>query len=167
MNDSVNICLPCGICCDGTLIGFVQLETEETASIKVLMDLEDTGDGGFFLQPCKKFCDGCTIYSKRPKQCGLFECGLLKSVEQKELDYDNAIDIISLVKQKRSAIETQIELLDFKLKSQSFHFKMAELKNVLKRKKAKTSLTKKHLELISDLEQLDTLLSEKFGVTLY
>lgn len=101
MNDSLNICLPCGFCCDGTLIGHVQLNNEELPALKELMDIEDEKDNGFFLQPCSNYCDGCTIYSKRPKQCGNFECGLLKSFEQKELDFDSIIEIINEVKQKR------------------------------------------------------------------
>lgn len=167
MSNSLNICLPCGSCCDGTLVGFVELDPEEAPRLREIMDIEEEEDKGFFLQPCKKYCDGCTVYSNRPKQCGLFECGLLKSVEQKELGYDAAIDIVNLVKQKKSAIENKLEGLEFELKSKSFHFKMAELKNVLKRKKRESSFTQNHLELISDLEQLDSLLSDKFGVTLY
>jgi Fe-S-cluster containining protein len=166
MSNLLNICLPCGACCDGTLVGFVELDSEEVPRLKEIMEIESDEDKGFFLQPCKKYCDGCTVYSKRPKQCGLFECGLLKSVEQKELDYNDAIDIITKVKQKRSVIEKQIAQLDFKLKSQSFHFKMTELKNKLKKKK-EAYLTQNQLELISDMEQLDRLLSNKFGVTLY
>ena len=87
MNDSSNICLSCGLCCDGTLIGFVQLESEEIPAIRELMDVEGVKDKGVFLQPCSKYCDGCTIYSQRPKQCASFKCGLLNSVEQKELDF--------------------------------------------------------------------------------
>jgi Fe-S-cluster containining protein len=167
MSNLLNICLACGICCDGTLIGFVELNREEIPRLKEIMEIEAEDDKGFFLQPCKKYCDGCTIYSKRPKQCGAFECGLLKSFEQNELDYETAIDIISLVKQKKSAIEKRLELLDIELKSESFHFKMAELKNLLQKKTNNKSLTQSHLELIYEVERLDSLLSEKFNVTLY
>ncbi|WP_040414305.1 YkgJ family cysteine cluster protein [Cyclobacterium qasimii] len=101
MNDSLNICLSCGICCDGTLIGFVQLDPEEVPRVKEFMDIEDEKGNGFFLQPCKKFCDACTVYSKRPRQCASFECGLLKSVDQKELEFDSAVEMVKVVKQKR------------------------------------------------------------------
>jgi hypothetical protein len=42
---------------------------------------------------------------------------------------------------------------------------MVELKNLLEKKKAEASMTPSHLALKSDLEQLDSLLLEKFGVT--
>ena len=167
MSDSSNICLPCGFCCDGTLIGHVQLGSEELPALRELMEIEDENDNGVFLQPCNNYCEGCNIYSKRPKQCASFECGLLKSVEQKELEFNSAIEIINVVKQKKIALEKKIDMLQLELKSKSFHFKMAELKSLLKKKKSESSLTQKHIELMSDLEQLNSLLSEKFDVTLY
>jgi Fe-S-cluster containining protein len=167
MNDSLNICLSCGLCCDGTLIGFVQLVSEELPVIKKLMNIEDSNGNGFFLQPCSSYRDGCGIYSKRPKQCANFNCELLKSIEQKELDFDSAIEIINVIKQKKIAIEKKLAILQVELQSQSFYFKMVELKKLLQKNKPESSLTQNHLELISDLEQLDSLLSKKIGVSLY
>ena len=46
MNDSLNICLSCGLCCDGTLIGHVQLNREELPALRELMDLEDENGNG-------------------------------------------------------------------------------------------------------------------------
>ena len=167
MNDPLNICLSCGFCCDGTLIGYVQLDNEELPVLKELMEIEDTNSKGFFLQPCKNYCDGCNIYSQRPKQCDNFNCGFLKSYEQKELGFDSAIEIINLVKQKKVAIGEKLAILDFKLHSKSFHFKMVELKKLLEKKKSKSLLTQNHLELMTDLEQLNDIMSQKFGVSLY
>jgi Fe-S-cluster containining protein len=167
MNDSSNICLSCGFCCDGTVIGFVKLDREELPVMRKLMDIEEEHDNGFFLQPCNNFCDGCNIYSKRPKQCASFKCGLLKSVEQKELEFNSAIEIIDEVKQKKISIEKKLATKQFELKSQSFYFKMVELKKLLQKNKSVSSLTQNHLELISDLEQLDSLLSNKFDVSLF
>ncbi len=166
MTDSSNICLSCGLCCDGTLIGFVKLDNEEIPAIKQVMDIEDENGNGFFLQPCNNFCDGCTIYDHRPKQCAKFKCGLLTSVEQKELDFNLAVDMIKVVKQKKSAIEKKISILELNLKSPSFYFKMVELRKLLMKDKSQSNLPKKHLELISDLNELDTLVMKGFGVTL-
>jgi Fe-S-cluster containining protein len=165
MNDSSNICLPCGLCCDGTLIGFVELDSEELPGMREVMDIEDENGNGFFLQPCSNYCDGCTIYSKRPKQCASFKCELLKSFEQKELNFDSAIEIINTVKLKKIAIEKKVEILQLELKSQSFYFKMVELKKLLQKNKSESPLTQNHLELISDLEQLDSLVSKNMGVS--
>lgn len=163
MNDSENICLSCGICCEGTVIGFVKLDRAELPVMRELMDVEGENDNAFFLQPCKNYCDGCTIYSERSKQCVSFKCELLKSVEQKELDFDLAIETIAFVKQKREIIEKKLAILQIELRSQSFYFKMVELKKVLQKIASKSSLTKNHLELITDLEQLEGVLLEKMG----
>lgn len=165
MNDSLNICLSCGLCCDGTVIGFVQLDREELPAIRELMDIEDEHGTGIFLQPCNKYCDGCTIYSKRPKQCASFKCGLLQSVEKRELNFDSAIEIINEVNQKKNAIEKKLAILQVELKSPSFYFKMVELNNLLQKNKTESSLTQNHIELISDLGQLITLLSQKMDVS--
>jgi uncharacterized protein len=172
-NNSQNICLSCGLCCDGSLIGFVQLEPEEIPVLREILELEEEDGKGFFLQPCSKFCDACTIYSQRPKSCDNFNCGLLKSVEQKELAFDAALEIIEEVKEKKLVIEKKLAILPFQLQSKSFYFKMVELKKKLVKKptiatknKAENTLSQTQLALITDLKQLDSLLLERFGVTL-
>ena len=82
MSDSSNICLSCMLCCNGTTIGFVQLEENEITRVKKILEIEEVVGNGFILQPCKKLgCNGCTIYNDRPSQCVKFECKLLsKSV---------------------------------------------------------------------------------------
>jgi hypothetical protein len=164
MNDSSNICLSCGFCCDGTVIGFVQLDSEELPKMRGLMDIEEGNGNGFFLQPCNNFCDGCTIYSQRPKQCANFKCGLLKSVEQNEVDFDSAVEIIDVIKQKKIAIEEKLALMPFELQSQSFNFKMVELKKLLQKIKSEELLTPIHQDLIADLQQLEGLLLKNFGL---
>ncbi|WP_066831751.1 hypothetical protein [Rufibacter ruber] len=149
------------------MIGFVQLSREELPVMREFMDVENTNGDGFFLQPCRNYCDGCTIYAKRPKQCANFECGLLKSVEQKELDFDSAVEIVNVLRQKRIAIEKKVALLPFDLQSPSFYFKMMELKKLLQKDKPEGPSTQTHLDLLSDLQQLDTLLSKEFGVSLF
>ncbi|WP_162426710.1 YkgJ family cysteine cluster protein [Pontibacter pudoricolor] len=167
MSDSTNLCLACGLCCSGTLIGFVQLGSEELPVLRELLDVENSNGEGFFLQPCKKYCDGCTIYSKRPKQCAKYECELLKSVEQKEIDFDTAIETIQVVKQQKIAIEKQLALLPLELKSESFYFKMVELNKLFQKNQSESSLPQTHLNLMSDLAQLERLLSKRFGVSFF
>ena len=135
--------------------------------MRELLNIEEEGGKGFFLQPCKSYCDGCTIYSNRPKQCDNFKCGLLKSVEQKELSFDSALERINAVSQKKISIEKKIAKLPFELESNSFYFKMTELKTLLYKKKAESPETQNQLELIPDLEQLNSLISKNFGVSLF
>ena len=166
MSDPTNICLSCGLCCDGTLIGFVQLESEELSPVRKLMEIEKTGENGMFFLPCNELgCNGCNIYSQRPKACRNFECGVLKSVEKKELSFDNATEVIDVVKQKKIAIEKHVAKLQIELQSKSFHFKMLELKKLLRKDKSELSLSQHQQELMLELEELEKLLSKSFGVS--
>ena len=165
MSDPTNICLSCGLCCDGTLIGFVQLESEELSPVRKLMEIEKTGENGMFFLPCNELgCNGCNIYSQRPKACRNFECGVLKSVEKKELTFDKATEVIDVVKQKKIAIEKQIVKLQIELQSKSFHFKMLELKKLFRKDKSELFLSENHQELKLKLSELEKLLSKSFGV---
>jgi len=166
MSEPLNICMSCGLCCDGTLIGFVTLNREEIPAIKQIMEIDEVDGHGFFLQPCKKYCDGCTIYANRPKNCDKFNCELLKSAEQKELEFDSALEIINVVKQKKVVIEKMIAILKIELKSLSFYYKIVELKKVLQKIKPDSSRTPTHLELLSELQELDNVLLKNFGVSM-
>ena len=165
MSESLNLCLSCELCCDGTTIGYVELDREELPLMRTLKKIEEENGNGFFLQPCDKLgCNGCTIYDQRPKQCAAYECKLLKSVEQKELDFNSAMEVINAVKQVKVAIEKWLEILPFDLKSQSFYFKTLELKNLLRKKEAESPLSQNLQELKSDLQKLDQLMAQKFGL---
>lgn len=167
MSESESLCLSCGLCCNGTLIGFVQLSTEEIPPLKGSMDIiENPSGGGVFLHPCSNFCDGCTIYSKRPTQCASFKCKLLTSVEQKELDFNEASESIAEVKERKIILQKRLETLDLQLDSESFYFQMVELKKVLQKKEIDGSFTQSHQDLTANLEQFDALLSKRFGVTM-
>ncbi len=167
MNDSENLCLSCGLCCDGTLIGFVELYRDELPKLRKLMKIEEADGNGIFIHPCKSYCDGCTIYSDRPKQCDNFKCRLLKSHEEKELDFDSAVEVINKLKLKKLVLEKKLARLQFKLKSQSFYFKIIELNTFLQKNKAESALNQTHLELISDIKQLNNLLTKRFDLSLY
>lgn len=160
-----NICLACGLCCDGSLIGFVELQKEEIPKIKKLMDVEDSHGNGFFLQPCKKYCNGCTIYENRPSNCDKFNCGLLQSVNQNEIAFEDALLKVQEVKDRKAVIQKQIALLHITLKSPSFYFKMVELKKVLKKLKLASLFTSAHEELSLNLFQLDQLLFKDFNLS--
>lgn len=127
---------------------------------------EESSDG-IFLQPCNNYCNGCTIYLDRPRQCASYNCELLESVQRNELDYTLAIEIIDVAKQRKSAIEEKLALLPIKLQSQSFYFKMAELNRLHQKNELELAPTQDFKDLIADIEQLDMLLSKEFGVTVF
>lgn len=166
MSNASNICLSCGLCCDGTLIGFVHLNQKELPAVSKIMTVEGAKGNGFFLQPCEKYCDGCSIYTERPQHCATFKCGLLDSVEQEKSTFDSAVETISEVKEQKRAIQRTINELQIELKSQSFYFKIVELKKILAEINSTSSGSQAHRNLSNELEQLDMLLLSKFELTL-
>lgn len=168
MSDLLNICLACGLCCDGTLIGFVQLDGEELPALRELLDIEEEDNYGVFFQPCKNLgSDGCNIYSQRPKQCGIFKCELLNTTEKKKLSFNSAIEVIKEIKQKKLVIEKQLEIIPFKLQSKSFYFKILELKKLLREDKSDFPLSQNIQELVTNLKDLDKLVANNFGLSFY
>lgn len=163
---SSDLCLSCGLCCDGTVIGYVQLTQDEMPALKKIMEVEDMVGNGFFLQPCSSHCNGCSVYAARPKQCASYKCDLLKSVEERKLGYDAAINVTEMVKQLKKAIEKNDAFIEIELQSKSFYFKMIEMKKLFQDNMDAYSLTSNQGVLQSDLNQLDHLLSTKFGVSI-
>jgi len=163
MSESSNLCLSCMLCCNGTTIGFVQLEKNELMRVKKILEIEEEGGNGFILQPCKKLgCNGCTIYNERPLQCVKFECELLSSIKEQSISFSSAIGIIEDVKRKKKAIEKMIEIEKINLTSKSFYFKAFELrKKMLKTNRPSDGL--KHL--ISQLEDLNLMVTMNFGIS--
>ncbi len=163
MSESSNLCLSCMLCCNGTTIGFVQLEKNELMRVKKILEIEEEGGNGFILQPCKKLgCNGCTIYNERPLQCVKFECELLSSIKEQSISFSSAIEIIEDVKRKKKAIEKMIEIEKINLTSKSFYFKAFELrKKMLKTNRPSDGL--KHL--ISQLEDLNLMVTMNFGIS--
>lgn len=101
------ICVPCGICCDGTL--FDRAVTGEPPEHLVRIGFRPlaagAGLGAGFALPCTHFAGKCTIYaSERPGICGAFRCELLRAVERGEYTVEGAQAIVAETKAQRAAV---------------------------------------------------------------
>jgi Fe-S-cluster containining protein len=71
MTELETLCRACGLCCDGSLFGRVELEPDEVEPARRLNVLTH------FDQPCPALAtSGCTIYRDRPRSCRRFTCRL-------------------------------------------------------------------------------------------
>jgi Fe-S-cluster containining protein len=79
-----SLCQSCGLCCDGSLFGRVDLETDEVEGA-LKNRLRVVGGGRSFEQPCSAFAAaagqpgdrcGCSLYEHRPLSCRRFVCRL-------------------------------------------------------------------------------------------
>lgn len=69
------ICLACGLCCQGALHSKAVLrENEHEVMVRIGATIKP--DGQFFVLPCPAH-DGsaCTVYEERPQVCADYECG--------------------------------------------------------------------------------------------
>lgn len=101
------LCLACGLCCDGTLFDLVKLEgSDDPAKLKAL-GLPVTISRGKtpiarFPQPCAALCKDriCRVYAERPWQCRIFECGVFKDTKAGRTSIPAAQKLIKQARQR-------------------------------------------------------------------
>ncbi len=98
MTPSEQLCLACGLCCDGTLFDGVQLEPGDDAKRLKSLGLpvafsRGRNPVGRFPQPCRALCADrtCRLYADRPRQCRIFECGVFKEMQAGRTDLAAAL----------------------------------------------------------------------------
>ena len=98
---SEQLCLQCGLCCNGVIFADVQLMPDDNPArlkslgLPVAPGSKSREQKLKFPQPCVAF-DGCRcrIYGDHPKYCREFECLLLQSVNAGDVDAESALRII-------------------------------------------------------------------------
>jgi Fe-S-cluster containining protein len=115
VNQAGQLCVACGLCCDGTLFDLVKLEAGDDASKLKALGLPVKVSRGAvpitrFPQPCAALCKDrtCRIYADRPWQCRVFECGVFKDAKAGRITWDAAL---RLVKQARRRADKARRLL--------------------------------------------------------
>lgn len=79
------LCLACGLCCDGTMFHHVSIESDEVEPLR-RFGLPIASDEVRMPQPCTAHVNGrCEAYTVRPKACVSFRCRLLTRLESGEI----------------------------------------------------------------------------------
>ncbi len=106
-SQSGDLCLTCGLCCDGSLFGSVELLLEDNLErLRFLgIPVRNTARRRFS-QPCAALLEdrSCEIYSERPCQCRRFNCALLTAVGQGRVSRTNAVQTIRRTRAKADAV---------------------------------------------------------------
>lgn len=95
--DEQQLCQKCGLCCNGTLFGFVRLVDEDIKHIQAhIPDVISQDTNKSFKQPCRYYRGkSCSIYgSWRPQACSIYLCNVLIRYRQKKLSFAEAVDVI-------------------------------------------------------------------------
>ena len=115
VEEAEDLCISCGMCCDGTLFDLVKLEKGDDAQKLKALGLPVSISRGKvpvarFPQPCAALCADrtCRVYSDRPWQCRVFECGVLKDAKAGRISFAAAF---KLVRQARRRVEKIRKLL--------------------------------------------------------
>jgi hypothetical protein len=95
--NAVDLCVGCGLCCDGTLFknGEVVAEDQYEPLEPYVVDMFVEGEKSFFRQPCPYFDGTCCInYEGRFTVCRTFQCELLKSCRSGQTDWTQAKAVV-------------------------------------------------------------------------
>jgi uncharacterized protein len=109
MGTETNICVQCGMCCDGTLYSRVCLEPADDADQlrATRLVLVETAGTLSFHQPCPELENSrCGLYHgpARPVVCAKFRCTLLRAVHAGTIDEPRAQAIITDVLALRARV---------------------------------------------------------------
>ncbi len=130
--DHQNICIQCGLCCDGTLFHHARIQANEPLETEYSFETIVRRKPAFRL-PCNYLKDKvCSIYDRRPYSiCANFQCKLLRAVRSGNTTPAGALKIINEVIDMKTNIESQIlehhpentgDSLPRKLKEFQLHF---------------------------------------------
>lgn len=104
----VNLCLDCGMCCNGVLFRDVELQQGDDPEIleSLGIKLERLRRKTRFAQPCSALQQDCrcSIYSQRPRRCRQFDCRVLQSVQLGELSCDAALRVVRRARQQTDKV---------------------------------------------------------------
>ncbi len=105
------LCLSCGLCCDGTLFDNVQLGAGDDAKKLKALGLPVTVTRAkppitLFVQPCAALCADrtCGRYADRPGQCRSFECAVFKDAAAGRIDFAAALRLVKHARRRAENI---------------------------------------------------------------
>lgn len=102
------LCTRCGLCCDGTLFGDVELTGRREATRLETLGLDvdsDDADVELLALPCRGLRGTrCRVYAARPRCCRTFECGLLQRAAHGDVTEADALTRIAAARRQVAAV---------------------------------------------------------------
>ena len=96
-----DLCLSCGLCCDGSLFWAVPVKQGENVPAPLDAD-------GRLRQPCACFNGACSIYAERPAACRTFDCRVLQTVQAGRRDDAWALKQIAGMRRVLAALDAAL-----------------------------------------------------------
>lgn len=116
-NASGNVCIECGLCCDGSMFDKARINKHDDLAFLQQMGVGSftVGDKKFFQLPCRAQ-EGklCRLYNdeRRFKICRTFQCKLLKQYLSGKISYRTAMAIIREIRMRRQSIKAFSKILN-------------------------------------------------------
>jgi Fe-S-cluster containining protein len=101
-----DLCLSCGLCCQGALHDQVPLDEDELArAARLRLPLVESPLRLAFHLPCPRLVDRrCTVYDERPRTCASYACGVLLAYGAGEIDEATALMRIQRVREQTGEV---------------------------------------------------------------
>ena len=159
------LCLSCGLCCDGTLFKDVELQPGDDLSLLEAggLSLLRRGATVKLTQPCTAL-DGCRcrVYSQRPTRCREFECLLLKSTLNGQTPVPKALQIIRLGRQKAERVRRLLQELGDENQRLPLSVRFRRMRQRFEKGGANEDAIERFGELTLAVHDLNVLLSQAF-----
>ena len=169
MNRAGDLCLGCGLCCNGVIFANGQLQPGDDArrlrSLGLVLASPRKADPQHrkFVQPCAAH-DGCRcgIYADRPKYCREFECLLLRDVNAGRIEPDMARGIIRIALRRVDDVRRLLRKLGDADEAVALSVRFRRLKRSLESGRPDADTAEVFGELTLAVHDLNLLLSDAF-----
>jgi len=105
-----DLCVMCGLCCDGTLFPSAKMTPKDSSAIELLGKIVASPEKDKFKLPCPHFCGKCTVYDKvKPSVCNDFYCTQIQKFNSDQVSFDEVKNKIEALKRKVKLLEREIK----------------------------------------------------------
>lgn len=165
-SNSQDLCLECGLCCNGVIFADVELQPKEVQSLRFkIQSLQQRGKNARakLPQPCAAF-DGCRcgIYSNRPGYCRQFECLLFKNLQARRIERAAASRIVQMAKQRAEKVRTLLRELGDTDEQKALSLRFQQAAKRFERAPLTNNKAETYADLTLAVHDLNMLLSEAF-----
>ncbi len=169
MNSGEQLCLACGLCCDGSLFDNVRRGPDDSAKKAKELGLPVTMSRAripiaFFRQPCRALCSdrACRLYEDRPEQCRTFECGVFKKTQADQITLANGLRLVKQARRKADKVRRLLRKLGDTDESRPLGARFRRMQRNLEAGADDEAAGDLFAELGLAMHKLDLLAHEKF-----
>ena len=155
------LCLACGLCCQGILHPYAILRPDEIdLGVNLGFSVGREGEKDVFYQPCP--CYGkhrCLSYDQRPKVCVGYRCKLLRRVLTEEISFQDAFHAIEQMNRVVESLYRHNEnLLDPSLALPP------QISGILEQQRESVTFRRNHTALLLDIGRFHLLVGRYFAL---